>query len=353
MTSLLKVSNKACSLYAATVGKYSGHDIILCYHSVRDINRPIRGWLGSSRSLDSIVFDRQMSWLSSVAEVVSLSELLQRPRTGTRIRVAVTFDDGYFDNIDVAMPILRQYGIPITWFVATDFIDNADLVPWWDLIDLTLAECYEPVEFTVDGIKGIYDPTVVADRQWLNTRLRMILKSTGLLQRDAIIEDMRYAISRQYTLPTNSYAREEEIKSVLQGGDIELGGHTGSHPNVALCSSDELKAEINRGKIRLEKISGQSLNWFAYPFGGRGAFSPSAAKAVQEAGFNGACSLVSGTVSMKTEKYMIPRYAISPNMTMETFKARVLGAPLYAGLESLRSSISMSSVRKYGKGFVG
>lgn len=350
MSALLKVSNKACAFYASTFGRYVGHDLILCYHSVRDMHRPVRGWLGPGRSLDSTTFDTQMRWLSSVTNVVSLTELLKVPRTDNSIRVAVTFDDGYFDNIDVAMPILRQYGIPITWFVATDFIDNTDMLPWWDLVDLALAKCRQPIELSISGVGQCYDPTVASDRQWLNTHLRIILKSSALNKRNALTEELRQAVSRQIDMPANSYAREQEIKSVLKLGDIELGGHTASHPNVALCSSGELTAEINRGKARLEMISGQTLSWFAYPFGGKGAFSSAAAEAVKEAGFDGACTLLSGTLNKQTEQYMTPRFAVSPTMTMETFKARVLGAPVYAGLETLRSTISTK--RKYGKDFI-
>lgn len=351
MSTLLKVTNLACVIHAKTFGRYAGHDLILCYHSVRDKNKTTRGWLAPSRSVDSQDFEAQMRWLSKAVEVVTLQELMDSPRTRENIRVAVTFDDGYFDNIDVALPILRQHGIPITWFVATDYVENAKLLPWWDLIDLALEQCRKPLKIDIDGFQRSPDPSGVSDRHWLQTNLRQILKSSSPQKRDAITETLREAISHELDIPENSYARKQEIKSALRDGLVELGGHTASHPNVALCESQELIYEITSGKRRLEEISGQPLNWFAYPFGGKGAFSNVSAEAVKQAGFKGACTLLSGTLGKKTNCFMTPRFAVSPRMTMETFKARVLGAPAYEAMEKLRSNFLIRKTRNYGKDF--
>ncbi|MDZ7804407.1 polysaccharide deacetylase family protein [Thiohalophilus sp.] len=195
-------------------------------------------------------------------------------------------------------------------------------------------------------VAGVYDPNITPQRQWLNTTLRTILKSSGPEKRDEIAADLRLAISRQLDIPSNSFARAEEIAAAVARGGVDLGGHTASHPNLALCQPDELATELLRGKDRLATISGQSPRWFAYPFGGKGAFNPAAADAVRDAAFDGACTLLTGTVRVDTGRYAVPRIAVSPAMTMETFRARVKGAPLYTGMEKIHSA--MSKKRRYG-----
>lgn len=79
------------------------------------------------------LFDSYCRFLSRYFRVVSFSTFLDCLRRGVDIsRMAViTFDDGYLDNFEVAAPILRRYGLPATFFVATDFI-GSDHVTWWD-----------------------------------------------------------------------------------------------------------------------------------------------------------------------------------------------------------------------------
>lgn len=101
--------------------------LILLFHRVDDE-------LGDNAiSCDSRTFEAYCQFLSRYFEVLSLSELIGRlngsgPLGGT---VAITFDDGYKDNLEVAAPILRRHGLTACFFIATDFI-GTDRVGWWD-----------------------------------------------------------------------------------------------------------------------------------------------------------------------------------------------------------------------------
>jgi peptidoglycan/xylan/chitin deacetylase (PgdA/CDA1 family) len=92
-------------------------DCILCYHSVHP-NRPFR----TCRPAD---FEVQLDWLAEHCEVVAPLGLLQPREQGlTRPRVAITFDDGYIDNYEHAFPLLRERGLPATFFVTTGLIER-------------------------------------------------------------------------------------------------------------------------------------------------------------------------------------------------------------------------------------
>jgi peptidoglycan/xylan/chitin deacetylase (PgdA/CDA1 family) len=92
--------------------------VVLLYHRVG---------AGTSSSVDlpAAMFDEQMAALAATGNVVSLGEALDAvggEPDGERI--AVTFDDGTADLVDVALPILARHRIPATWYLATSFIDE-------------------------------------------------------------------------------------------------------------------------------------------------------------------------------------------------------------------------------------
>lgn len=333
---LMSIVDRLCGIYGLTAASVVSHDVILCYHTVQNKDKPLRGWLSRERSIDVKLFCAQMRWLRESVEVVTINEMLSGRPSGCGVRVAVTFDDGYFDNINVVKPVLKELKIPMTWFVATEYVDKPNILPWWDLIDFALEKCVEPLEFSEKDIAGVYDPLKSDQRQWLNESLRNILKSSEPEKRDVIVSELVDVIQQQVALPPNSFSRAEEITAALDDGLIELGGHTVTHPNVALCSELDLKEELQRNKMRLEKISGRPVNYFAYPFGGEGAFNKSSAQAVRIAGFAGALTLVSGTVNGKQDRFKIPRIPVSPKVSMTAFKGRVLGAPLFSSLDYVR-----------------
>ncbi|MFN3189320.1 MAG: polysaccharide deacetylase family protein [Aureliella sp.] len=89
---------------------------VLFYHRIAD-EHP-NGWTMSCED-----FARQLDWLEANFEVVDLRSIQSRIREGShRPSVAITFDDGYADNADFAIPELVRRGLPATYFVATDFV---------------------------------------------------------------------------------------------------------------------------------------------------------------------------------------------------------------------------------------
>lgn len=89
---------------------------ILFYHRVAD--RHPNAWTISNPN-----FIRQVRWLQRQADLVSLEEAQHRLRHGNpRLAVSITFDDGYAENCDLALPFLEQHKIPCTYFVSWDFV---------------------------------------------------------------------------------------------------------------------------------------------------------------------------------------------------------------------------------------
>ncbi len=98
--------------------------MILFYHRVADCHP--NGW-----TISRELFARQIDWLQARFELISLATAQQRIRRGLNERPAVclTFDDGYAENCDFALPLLIRRRIPCTYFVATDHVLQARPFP--------------------------------------------------------------------------------------------------------------------------------------------------------------------------------------------------------------------------------
>lgn len=93
--------------------------VVLLYHRVG-------AQTSSSVDLPAALFERQMEVLASHHDVVSLDQVMHRLAGAEPVEpcVAVTFDDGTADLVEVALPILERHSIPSTWYIATSFVDE-------------------------------------------------------------------------------------------------------------------------------------------------------------------------------------------------------------------------------------
>ena len=90
---------------------------VLVYHSISSPAEPMPGDIDISAQR----FEQQLNWLARTGKVVSLDATLNHPR---RDAIALTFDDGYRDNLTVALPLLEKFGLPMTLFVVAGFVGS-------------------------------------------------------------------------------------------------------------------------------------------------------------------------------------------------------------------------------------
>src|SRR5437899_4234918 len=107
--------------------------MILMYHSVRDEPELDADWIGPGITHATKIFARHMELLARQFNPVTLDDILlflQGERTFPRRAVAVTFDDGYLDNLQVAAPVLNRFGISAAFYVTVGLIGKAE-APWF------------------------------------------------------------------------------------------------------------------------------------------------------------------------------------------------------------------------------
>jgi peptidoglycan/xylan/chitin deacetylase (PgdA/CDA1 family) len=121
--------------------------IVVAFHRVND-TIPEDSLTRSSRD-----FDRFCRFFKANYDVISLDEFIRRLSSGASLAgaLAITFDDGYLDNYEVAAPILYRLGLPSTFFVVTQFL-GTNVVPWWDA-----SLVRQPGWMTWDQVRSLRD----------------------------------------------------------------------------------------------------------------------------------------------------------------------------------------------------
>ncbi len=124
--------------------------------SANDTENHVPGFL----RVDVDSFKHQMQIIESQAHPISLSEMVERIEGGIKadaLYVAVTFDDGYADNLSLAYPILRELNIPATIFASTAYVDNPSIIPWWDELHYLIYNLTGNIKLECKGINLSFD----------------------------------------------------------------------------------------------------------------------------------------------------------------------------------------------------
>ena len=283
---------------------------VLVYHRIVDdhCDPLVRQLLGGA--ITRSAFAAQLNYLSRHYHTVSLQHLLAN-RDATTNMVAITFDDGYADNLDNAMPLLKQHSMPATLFVSTGFV-GTDRRFWRDLLARKVASNgSERLSFhTGDGIvsfrfNGQHNKQARSTAQWLE---RLPEK-----KRDALLGDLdRNDADRFLTI--------EELKQLEHNG-FKIEAHGVSHVRLSRLKRHEILLELVKSKQTLEGILKRPVTLLAYPFGERGDFNEATKQAAREAGYHAAVAGYRGVVDRNTDLFAIPR--IPTNEDLDRFKLRL------------------------------
>jgi peptidoglycan/xylan/chitin deacetylase (PgdA/CDA1 family) len=262
---------------------------------------------------DAARFDAILGWLKQWFQILPLDEAARRLQEGSlpARAAALSFDDGYADNHDVALPILRRHGLPCSFFVATGFLDGGRM--WND----TLIEAIRRSRLPQLDLRGLVDATGVdlglhalgdvAARRALLGRLIPRIKYLTPEPRLACVEAL--AQRAEVVPPSDLMMSSAQVRGLREAG-MQIGAHTVSHPILATLDRQAAADEIVRSRDRLEAILGERVGLFAYPNGKPGTdYLPEVHPAlVRELGFDAAVSTTWGASRQGDDPFQIKRF---------------------------------------------
>jgi peptidoglycan/xylan/chitin deacetylase (PgdA/CDA1 family) len=261
--------------------------------------------------VDAQRFNEICGWVGRWFNVIPLSDAVIRIREGTLPPrpLCITFDDGYADNHDVALPILQRHGLTATFFVATGYLDGG--VMWNDILSETMRSAsgdlldLRSLNLSTDGI-GCLDLSSPGARRTSLRRLLLSLKYLAPSQRSSLVN--RIASVAGVALPVDLMLGTDQVRSLHQAG-MDIGAHTVSHPILARVDEVQARSEIMDSKRCLEAIIDAPVSLFAYPNGKLGEdYLPRDVSLVRDAGFAAAFTTEPGVSAQGSDMFQLPRY---------------------------------------------
>ncbi|MCB1843129.1 MAG: polysaccharide deacetylase family protein [Halioglobus sp.] len=273
---------------------------ILIFHRVLPEYDPLR-----PNEPTEAEFAQQMSVLRQYFQPLPLLEAVERLREGSLPprSVCVTFDDGYADNAEYAMPVLKRYAIPATIFVATGFLNGGRM------FNDTVIE-------TVRGVQGErldlrpfdlddYPVATTADRLAAIAEILNTIKHLQPDRREAVTGAIE---SFAESLPDNLMMTDEQVRSLVNNG-LEVGAHTVHHPILASVDAQTALQEISTCKAQLEALLQREVLSFAYPNGRPGIdYRQEHRDMVSSCGFRTAVATHWGAAVASSDPYQLPRF---------------------------------------------
>lgn len=291
---------------------HGGAYVVLAYHQV------VEHWDGLQLAVEAPVFREQLQFLRNDGEIVSVAELVARWRRGVRPagRVyALTFDDGYASLAAVAHPILKAFGCPATVFLATGFMDQPSVFPWWDQLRHFVSTTREKIEWLGDTF-----PLRSASEKF-----RFFKHASRLIVHDARrLPKLLELVSKSLEIvaqPRNEFLDWDTVRALTAHGIFDFAPHTVTHPVLSACSN--AADEIAQSKQRLLDETGIDSRIFAYPYGRPEHYSAKVIDMLTALGYEAAFTTVFGHVHANSRALALPRINIGRKDSLRKFVARL------------------------------
>jgi peptidoglycan/xylan/chitin deacetylase (PgdA/CDA1 family) len=265
--------------------RYSGIGTIFVIHKVvTEKTDSLATWL----TITVDFLDRVLAHLKQRADFVGLDEVRDRLTREDLVKskrpfVALTFDDGFRDNLTLGLPILQRHGVPATVYVPSGAPDR-NLDPWPWRLERAIREVSE-VSFDLPELpRRLSVQTLEEKREAFGMLTEHIHRNipanrhlTELLLPKARVSDE--------SLIVEQFASWDELRELASDRLITVGGHTVTHASLRDLEEDHAMAEISNGRRRLEAQLDVAVSHFAYPYGASSNCGPREFALVARAGF--------------------------------------------------------------------
>jgi peptidoglycan/xylan/chitin deacetylase (PgdA/CDA1 family) len=265
-------------------------------------------------SVSPTTFERHLQLLQRHFRVKSLDTLLEQLPGGKYGdgTVAITFDDGYADNLTNAQPIAARLGIPMTVFVTVQPAIDGELF-WWD--QLAAFVLHPQASFTSTTIslddQHTFSLGTEAERRAAHQELHSLLKRMRISERERALESLRSCVAMSGD--ESDFGRPmsvAELRELAELPGITIGAHTMGHPVLGVLSTADQTHELVESKRRLEGLLGRPVTLTAYPFGQEADVSEDTYRLAMYAGYRAGFSTIPGAVTPTARFHALPRLIV-------------------------------------------
>jgi len=267
-------------------------------------------------------FANHLQFYQENFEVINIKQLIYLISSEIPLKkhyALITFDDGYKDNYDDALPLLIEQNISATFFIPTDYINNQK-VPWWDEIAWMIKQC------NLDYIQlPHWQDKVILDKQNFRLTLRKIIsqiKKNRQMPIDTVLNIIREKTQVKfcYNEGFQLFMNWDMLKEIQNNG-MDIGSHGCSHQILSHLSSSDQIEELKLSKSKLESKLNTAIQAFAYPEGGVNTYNQLTIEALEKTNYKLGFNFIPGiNKDLKKAQFELRRLPVSNNCSVSDLK---------------------------------
>jgi len=291
---------------------------IINFHGVRKTNFDSL----NNRHMHVDEFEKMIMYLQKKYEIVSLNKIFQIHRENikpSKKTIALTFDDGYLNNFEVALPVLKKFNVPATFFLITKSLTSEKYLAWPDIIDIIIKK--HDGEITIEG--NTFRAPFFFNKD-LNLKLPQYLKTLGI-KTESLVQDLYNSYRKLFedsTIPMEvlELIDNNKIQKYVNEPLLEFGSHSHSHFNFEYLVNNQVEKEFSLSKGILEKVSGREITSIAFP---DGSYTPETVESAKKIGYKNIVAVEYKFDEENRNPNLLSRFTISNSTTYESNALRL------------------------------
>jgi peptidoglycan/xylan/chitin deacetylase (PgdA/CDA1 family) len=307
----------------------SGMGLILMFHRVVT---PRSRVFDQSLAVDSDSLDRILGYIRHRDwDIISADQLHDRLADGSNRRpfVCLTFDDGYADNLNIALPVFRRHQAPFCVNVTVGYI-NRTTPMWWNALEELLSHRNE-MEFCGSGQTELIKLETWDEKLAAYWRFRSVLHQDVDARRPPLGNTWTLNGVDPQALTDRFFMTWAELRELARDPLVQIGAHTLPHPSLKQLSENEAGDEIEKSRAILQEKLSVAVDHFAYPFGSPNNCGPREFRLVKELKFKTAVTTRWCNIFPAHKKHLssLPRKLVwYDDVSEPTLRARLFGEDL-------------------------
>ena len=308
---------------------------ILSYHRVTEYDS--RPWLVPGLiSATPQQFEEQMKLVATKYNPISIQDLIDAAHGRISIpkdAVLITVDDGYRDFMEEIFPICARHGIQPLLFMPTAFVGSGNF--WWDKV-------YQIIYFSgqnqIETPIGTFSIATDIEKSALLEQLTQALKKMPFETMTEWVDPTHLALVQLTEEQRHNTLSWDELRKLSTSG-ATVACHTHTHPIMTRISIETARQQVRKSQEIIQHELGYSLPIFAFPDGGREAFSSDLFEMLHNESFEMLFLLVGGRafIQPQNNKMVFPRLSVWQSQTISQFHLRL--TPFWTFYETITYQI--------------
>lgn len=293
--------------------RVSKNRYILAYHRVIPATLANDFKMQDSMWITTKTFNADITWMKDHGDIVDLETILDFEIPNDRPLFSITFDDGWMDNYDNALPILIKHEVPATIFLVTDAIETGHLFWVEDLLykvaqlsNKQPAQTFKDILLKYHDKTGAETPPNVSTQQ-LTEMLAELIKPYEKEKRSIFLRELYNELGIDLEPMSGQILNWSNIAE-MKKHKIEFGSHTHTHEILRHLDNDKIAAELTTSKKIITEKTHEPVRYFCYP---NARYRADNADMIKQAGYEYAFRIHNLRPNKDQDRYFVPRYLLN------------------------------------------